>query len=1059
MIQSVFNFGLRQNRAVLTLLVLIFIAGISTYIKIPKESFPDIKIPIMIVQLSHDVIAPEDAERLLIRPMEKQLRTLENLKDYKSTSFEGGGHITLEFTAGFDAKLAKDAVRDKVDLAKAELPLETKEPSIIEINTSKFPVLTVKLSGTVPQRTLIELGHRLKDEIEANVSEVLEVTILGDRTEQVEIQIDPIKLETSGLDLLQIIQQFAANNIMVNSGSLETGKGRFPVKVPGLVNDIKDLFDFPLTFGTPQVLTFKDIADVKLVYQDATSYARDRGKPAVALEVTKRTGENIIETIEKIKYILTAAKATDQWPQNVEVNFSQDQTLRIKDFLFTLQNTLILTLFLVIGIIVYSMGARPSILVGLSVPGSFLIGLLMLNAMGHTMNMIVLFSFILAAGMLVDGAIIVVEYADRRMIEGMDRVNAYKQAAHKMLVPILTSIGTIAMVFLPLLFWPGIVGEFMKFMPITLIVTLGGSIIMAVFFTPILGAMTAKLDMPHFSKDKDDILAAQNCEFDKISGITGKYVRVLEKRLNHPWRLIGLCVLSLVVVQITYGFLNKGVVFFPETDPEQAQINIRTQGDLSGLEKDALVWQVESLILDMAELKSIYARTDAIKGSTKGFMDRGSPPDTIGTIFLEFVNWKERRRVNEILQEIKERCASVPGVLLDVSVQKSGPPQEKPIEIGLTGGAMSSLISAADILSQKLKSLGGVQDVEDSRFLPGIQLDINVDRIEAAKYGANIQAVGGVLRMLTTGLKVGSYRTESKRDELDVLLRFSPTYKNFDEIGNLRLPTPFGSVAISQFATQSFSPKVGTIRRLNGSRIITVRANVADGHLANEKVVSIKDWVQKENPFPKDVNIVFRGEDKDQKETGAFLGKAFMWAILLMLFVLILQFNSFFSALLVLSAIIMSTIGVFIGLIIHQIPFSVVMGGVSIIALAGIIVSNNIIMIDTFDETVKRITNVKTAILYTCAQRLRPIILTHITVILGLLPIVFLVNIDFVNFEITVGDPAMEFWQQLAICISYGVAFGSLLTSFATPAALMARHSFQEWRRRKHLAATTQYYL
>lgn len=305
--------------------------------------------------------------------------------------------------------------------------------------------------------------------------------------------------------------------------------------------------------------------------------------------------------------------------------------------------------------------------------------------------------------------------------------------------------------------------------------------------------------------------------------------------------------------------------------------------------------------------------------------------------------------------------------------------------------------------------------------------------------------------MLTTGLKVGSYRTESKRDELDVLLRFDPAYKNFDEIGNLRIPSPYGSVAISQFTTQSFSPKVGTIRRLNGSRIITVKANVAEGHLTNEKVTAIKNWVQKESPLPKGVNVVFRGEDKDQKESGAFLGKAFVWAILLMLFVLILQFNSFFSALLVLSAIVMSTIGVFIGLIVHQIPFSVVMGGVSIIALAGIIVSNNIIMIDTFDETIKRITDAKTAILYTCAQRLRPIILTHITVILGLLPIVFLVNIDFVNFEITVGDPAMEFWQQLAICISYGVAFGSLLTSFATPAALMARHNFQEHRKRKRL--------
>lgn len=1052
MMRSVIDFGLRQNRAIISLLVLIFIAGISTYIKIPKESFPDIKIPIMIVQLSHNGIAPEDAERLLIRPMEKQLRTLENLKDYKSTAFEGGANITLEFNAGFNSKVAKDAVRDKVDLAKANLPAETLEPTILEINTSKFPVLTVKLSGAVPQRTIVELGRTLKDAIEANVSEVLEVNMLGDRVEQVEIQIDPVKLETYGVDLAQVIQQFSANNIMVNSGSLETGKGRFSVKVPGLINDVKDLFDFPVMMNGQQVVTFKDIANVKLVYQDAESYARDRGVPAIALEITKRTGENIIETVEKVKHLLKVAQASEQWPKNVAVGFSQDQTRQIEDFLFTLQNTLIFTLMLVIGVVVYSMGVRPSVLVGLSVPGSFLIGLLLLNAMGYTMNMIVLFSFILAAGMLVDGAIIVVEYADRRMIEGTDRVTAYKDAAHKMLVPILTSVGTIGIVFMPLLFWPGIVGEFMKFMPITLIMTLAGSIIMAVFFTPILGAMTAKVDMAHYEKTKDDIIAAQNCKFNEIKGFTGKYVMLLEKDLRHPWRIIGVGVFALVIVQLLYGFYNKGVVFFPDTDPEQAQINIRARGDLSGLEKDTLVWQVESLILDMKELKSIYARTNAINGSTKGAMDKGSPPDTIGTIFLEFTAWDKRRRVNDILKEIKQRCANVPGVVLDVSVQKSGPPSDKPIDIGLTGVSLDSLATAADTLKEKLKSLGGVQDIEDSRFLPGVQLNVNVDRVEAAKYGTTIQAVGGVLRMLTTGLKVGSYRTESKRDELDVLLRFDPAYKNFDEIAHLKLPSSYGAVAISQFANQSFSQKVGTIRRLNGSRIISVKANVAEGHLASEKVDAINKWINESEPFSKDVAVVFRGEDKDQKETGAFLGKAFMWAIMLMLFMLILQFNSFFSAFLVLSAIVMSTVGVFIGLMIHQIPFSVVMGGVSIIALAGIIVSNNIILIDTFDETIKTIKDVKTAILYTCAQRLRPIVLTHITVILGLLPIVFLVNFDFVNLVITVGDPAMEFWQQLAICICYGVAFGSLLTSFVTPAALMARHNFQEKRRLRKLA-------
>lgn len=1049
MIQSLVTFGLKQNRAVLSLLALIFFAGISTYISIPKESFPDIKIPMMIVQLNHDGISPEDAERLLLRPMEKQLRSLENLKDYKSTAFEGGASITLEFSAGFDAKEAKDAVKDKVDQAKSDLPEDTKEPKIIEINTSKFPVLTVKLSGSVPERTLVELGNTVKDAIEANVSEVLEVNLLGDRIDQVEIHIDPTKLENYGINFSQLTQTFAANNLMVNSGNLDTNKGRFPIKVPGLISSTQDLLDFPVVSKGPQVVTFKDIAEVKLTYQEATSYARDRGQPAVALEVTKRTGENILETVAKVKQVLSTAQASNKWPTGVMVDYSQDQTTQIKDFLFTLQNTLIFALILVMGVIVYAMGWRPSVLVGLSVPGAFLIGLLLLNFMGYTMNMIVLFSFILSAGMLVDGAIIVVEYADRRMIEGANRIEAYSAAAVKMFTPVLTSVGTIAIVFMPLLFWPGIVGEFMKFMPITIIATLLGSIFMALFFTPILGAMFAKTDTKHYQKNQHNIMAAQNCQFDNMTGITGKYVQSLSRYLNRPWRIISAGILALVVVQIIYGFLNKGVVFFPETDPEQAQINIRARGDLSGAEKDALVWQVESKILDMKELKSIYAKTVAIKGGAKGFMDRGGPSDSIGTIFLEFIDWDKRRRVNDILKEIKSRCADIPAVILDVSVKKNGPPQDKPIEVGLRGSDMNTLIAAADILSRKLNELGGVQDIEDNRFLPGVQLNVNVDRVEAAKYGANIQSVGAVLRMLTNGVKVGSYRTNSHRDELDVVLRFSPQYRNFDEIANLKIPTTNGSVAISQFATQTFSPKIGTIRRLNGSQMVTVKANVAEGHLASKKVIALKQWVEKENPFPESVTPLFRGEDKEQKESGAFLGKAFLWAIAFMAFILVLQFNSFFSAILVLSSIIMSTVGVFIGLMIHQIPFSVVMGGVSIIALSGIIVSNNIIMIDTYDEAIKTIKNIKEAILYTCAQRLRPILLTQITVILGLLPVVFLLNFDFVNFDVTVGDPAIEFWQQLAVCIVYGVLFGSLLTLFVTPAALMARHNFREWRLKK----------
>jgi multidrug efflux pump len=1039
--RTLLSFGLRKSRAVLTLLVLLFVIGAFKFATMPKESFPDIKIPVMIVQVAYDGISPEDSEKLLLIPLEKQLKTLDMLKDYKARAFEGGASITLEFMAGFDAKKAKENVKDKVDVAKKDLPTEAKDPQIIEINTSEFPVLTIKLSGHLSEQVLVESGHKLADAIQQNVAEVLDVKIQGDRTEQVEIYIDPIKLENYALDLQQILQFFPQNHAMISSGNLDTGKGRFPIKIPGLIENADDLMNMPLILNGDKIVTFKDIGTVKLTYQEALTYARDRGVPTLALEIIKRSGENLIDTVNKVKAVIEAAQQKSEWPSGLTVNYSQDQTKKIVEFLETLENTLILALILVMAVIIKFIGWRPSILVGLSVPGAFLIGVLILSFSGFTINTIVLFSFILAAGMLVDGAIIVVEYADRRMVEGKTAKEAYLEAGERMFIPAIASVGTIGIVFMPLLFWPGVVGEFMKFLPITVLFTLSGSLIMALFFTPILGAMFGKLDEEHTKKHQSDIIAAQNCNFEAISGFTGKYVRILEKNLHHPWRIIGAGILALIVVQGLYAFTHKGVSFFPDTDPSQAQINIRARGDLSGLERDSLVKKVENKILDMKELSSIYSKTIAI---TNGLDSSSGPADTIGTIFLEFIDWKKRRLVTEILDEIKDRCKDVPGVVLDVLVQKNGPSNGKPIEIWVKGEKEEDMEKAIALLSKKMHSMQGLQDIEDSRFLPGTQLNIIIDRELAAKYGTTIRSSGAFIRMFTNGIKLGSFRAIGHRDELDMVLRINEPYRTFDEIKNLQIPTSNGPVALSQFAKQDFSQKVGTIRRSDGSRYITIRSNVKEGVIAGEKIKEIQKWIHDENPFPRDLSLDFQGDTKDQKDSAAFLGKAFLAALLFMTFILVLQFNSFFSTLLILSAIVMSTVGVFLGVMIHQFSFSVVMGGISIIALAGIIVSNNILLIDTFDEATKRIKDVKTAILYTCAQRIRPIVLTHITVVLGLLPIVFLLNLDFINFEITIGDPAIAFWQQMAVCISYGVLFGSVLTLFVTPSALMARHLFRE---------------
>ncbi|NVJ92066.1 MAG: efflux RND transporter permease subunit, partial [Methylocystaceae bacterium] len=485
--------ALGHARTVLLTLALILIAGTVSYQNIPKESDPDINIPIIYVLATHDGISPEDAERLILRPLEQQLRTIEGIKEMRATGYEGGGNVTLEFEAGFDADQAMDDVREKVDLAKSDLPDETDDPTVHEVNLSLFPVLVVTIAGDVPERSLVKVARDLQDSIEA-IPTVLEADIAGDRDEMVEIIIDPAKVELYGLTPSAAIGAVTGSNKLVAAGSQDTGQGRFAIKVPGLYETVFDIMEQPLKVEGDSVVKLGDIAEIRRTFKDPTSFARVNGKPAIAIEVSKRTGENIIETIERVRQVVTEEQQA--WPdalkENLHVSFSQDRSNQIRTMLTDLQNNVLSAILLVMVVVVAALGLRTAGLVGISIPGSFLAGILVLSFMDMTLNIVVLFSLILAVGMLVDGAVVVTEYADRKMIEGLHRRSAYKLAAQRMAWPITASTATTLAAFLPLLFWPGVVGEFMKFMPITLIATLSASLFMALIFVPTLGSLWGK---------------------------------------------------------------------------------------------------------------------------------------------------------------------------------------------------------------------------------------------------------------------------------------------------------------------------------------------------------------------------------------------------------------------------------------------------------------------------------------------------------------------------------------------------------------------------------------
>jgi len=1036
--------ALTHSRTVLSALLLILITGSFAYVGIPKESDPDINIPIIYVSMSHEGISPEDAERLLVRPMEEKLRAIEGVKEMRSRAYEGGANVLMEFDAGFDSDKALRDVREKVDQVKPELPAETDEPSVNEVNFSLFPVLVVTLSGPVPERTLLRLARTLKDEIEA-IPAVLEANIAGDRDEQVEVVVDPMLVESYQLDPEQVATVVSRFNQLIAAGAMDTGKGRFAIKVPGVFESVFDVMAIPVKVDGDAVITIGDIATVRRTFKDADSFARVNGHPALALEVTKRSGENIIDTIERIRTVVEAERAN--WPSVVEVTYSQDRSKDIRLVLGDLQNNVISAILLVMVVVIAALGVRSGLLVGIAIPGSFLTGILVIGAFGLTLNIVVLFSLILAVGMLVDGAIVVTEYADRKMTEGEPRRRAYAMAAKRMSWPIIASTATTLAAFLPLLFWPGVVGEFMKYLPITLIATLSASLLMALIFVPTVGAFVGKSGTQN-PATAQALAAGSGEELLRLRGMVGLYVRVLSFVLRFPATVIGLAVLGLVVTWISYAAFGKGVEFFPDVEPDQAAVQIHARGNLSVHEQDALVAKVERHVLDISqergEFVSVY--------TTAGKLDnRGEEAeDIVGTIRLEFVNWEHRRPASAILDDIRRRTANIPGIMIEPRKAEGGPPVGKPIHIELSSTNTALLEPAAALVRAHLESMDGLKDIEDTRAIPGIEWELDVDHRKAARFGADVAVVGWFVQMVTKGLRISSYRPDDSDDEIDVVVRFPEANRTIDQLDRIRVRTKTGMVPIGNLVTRHARPKTGTLQRTDATRVMAVKADVQDGVLSDDKVRELRDWM-KTAPLPAGVSYVFKGEDEEQAAASAFLKKAFGVALFIMAIILVTQFNSFYSGFLILSAVIMSTVGVLLGLLITGQPFGIVMSGVGVIALAGIVVNNNIVLIDTFDRLRTDEADPKLAVLRTGAQRLRPVLLTTVTTILGLLPMVLRLNIDFVNRKITFGAPSTQWWTQLSTAIAFGLAFATVLTLVVTPCALMLRARVAAWRERRRL--------
>ncbi|MBT8080627.1 MAG: efflux RND transporter permease subunit, partial [Gammaproteobacteria bacterium] len=746
---SVIETAMIRSRTVIMTLAVILVAGVVTYVSVPKEAEPDMQIPIVYVSMTHDGISPEDAERLLVRPVEQEVRTIEGVKEITANSYEGGANVQIEFDAGTDTDIALADTRAAVDSARAKFPDDTEEPVIQEVKFSRFePMLVLNLAGDVPERTLFAIARDLKEKIESNPG-VLEVNVIGAREELMEVVVDPLAMESYGLSQAEIFSLVERNNRLVAAGALHTGEGRFPVKVPGVFESAEDVLNMPIKAVGDRIVHFRDVAEVRRTYKDPESYARLDGNPALAIEIIQRAGANIIGTVEEVQQLV--AQEQRFWPDNISTFYSRNKSDEVHEMLTELQNSVIAAVLLVFIVIIGILGVRSALLVGIAIPGSFLLGILAIAAFGVSVNMMVLYALIMAVGLLVDGAIVVTELADRRMAEGIDRHAAYSGAARRMAWPIIASTCTTLAAFFPMVFWPGMAGEFMKYLPITLIAVLTASLLMALLFVPTLGSIFGRTGA--MSEDaKRNLTLAETGDLDQLTGFSGRYIRFLKRALHRPWRNVAVVTALLVGIYIAYFSFGRGVEYFPDIEPEFASVDIRARGDLSIDEKDALVRQVEAYVLGMDEAESIYSKT--------GGSGRGAAEDTIGSITINFVDWEQRRPADEILTEIRQNVSGLVGIEVQARKPDHGPRQGKPVQIELTSRFPRALEAAVGEVRNALAEMDGVINVEDSRPLPGIEWQIDVDRAQAARFGADITLVGNMIQLVTNGIKIGEYRPD-----------------------------------------------------------------------------------------------------------------------------------------------------------------------------------------------------------------------------------------------------------------------------------------------------------
>ena len=1091
-----------NNRiAVYVLVAIIALMGFISYVTLPKEAQPEVVIPIAFVSAPYFGVSPSDIESQVTQPIEKELKGLSGIKKITSQSLEGYSAITVEFNPEVDIDDALQKVRERVDLAKKDLPDDAEEPRVVEINTSEFPVLYVNISGEYSLVKLKDIAEDIKDQLEA-FPEVLEVDLSGGLEREVQVDVNLTKVKYYNISLQDVINAVRNENTTIPGGTVDVANMKFLVRVPGEFDAAEAVRN--IVVKTPKgggPIYLRDVASVDFGFKERSSYARLKDDQVITLAVKKRAGSNILELADKVTKEVEALEESNVLPPTTEVTITNNMSDMIRDMVSNLENNIIFGLMLVVGVLLFFMGVRNATLVGIAVPMSMLLSFIILSLIGTTMNMIVLFSLILALGMLVDNAIVVVENIYRYISEdGYDKITAAKLATSEVAVPIMTSTATTLFAFLPLAFWPGIIGDFMKYLPITLIITLTSSLFVALIINPTLSSRIIRLDgeqgrkLTTLGKVVFGIIlllagliaASVNIITLAVLGtgvalffLLNKFVfepvgiwirdkgfpraqKIYRSSLNwsldHRILVFSSTAVLFVVVLFTYGMLNNGVEFFPRVDPRQVSVTIESPVGTNLEQSNILALELESRlgrVPGISDVEAAVTTVGSVSGNPMSGGGGGGEPNK-AQIALSFLKYQERDQSPfETMAELRRVMGkTLEGADIRVAGQEMGPPTEKPVnievkgedfeQIGAEGTRIVELIAKSDFAAK----LDGLQ----SNFKEGSpELAVRVDRDKAGLFGLNTSLIGSTVRSAINGTEASKYR--EGEEEYDITVRLQEDQRDdLEALSDLVVMKDGKQTPLVSVANWEVADGYSTINRKDLDRLVTVSADVVEGFNANEIVEGLKVLIAEEYQPPPGVTLAFTGQQEEQQETGQFLMLAFSIAILLIFGTLVAQFNSAITPMIIMFSVLFSTIGAFLGLIIFDLPFGIVMTGIGVISLAGVAVNNAIVLIDFIEVRYKRDgMSRRDAIVDAGVTRLRPVVLTTITTVTGLIPLALGVNFDFIGFTTSldpnffVGGEQSQWWFSLCVTVIFGLTFATFLTLIVVPVMYSLADSIRLW--------------